>query len=97
MTGQLILEILIYGLALWLIARNPANPRLRYIGRGIIAFGLKPYSRRTDYARNGLDSIEKAALDWFRTYVPERTLYNWQNASAKLVAQDLREQVTAGE
>jgi len=93
MTGQLILEILIYGLALWLglylIARNPANPRLRYIGRGIIAFGLKPYSRRTDYTGNG--------LDWFRTYVPERTLYNWKNAAAKLVAQDLREQITAGD
>ena len=30
-------------------------------------------------------------LDWFRTQVPQRTLYNWQNAAAALVARDLRE------
>jgi hypothetical protein len=51
--------------------------------------GLKPYSRRVEY--NGLDPTEQEALDWFRTYVPERTLHNWQNAAARLVAQDLRE------
>jgi hypothetical protein len=51
--------------------------------------GLKPYSRRADY--DGLDPAAQAALDWFRTYVPERTLYNWQNAAAELVAGDLRE------
>ena len=51
--------------------------------------GLKPYSRRTEH--DGLDPAAEEALDWFRTYVPERTLYNWQNAAAKLVAQDLRE------
>jgi hypothetical protein len=52
--------------------------------------GLKPYSRRSAYD-NGLDPIEQAALDWFQAYVPERTLHNWQNAAARLVAQDLRE------
>jgi hypothetical protein len=52
--------------------------------------GLKPYSRRSDH--DGLDSTAQAALDWFTLYVPERTLHNWQNAAAKLVAQDLREQ-----
>ncbi|RME43013.1 MAG: hypothetical protein D6791_16460 [Chloroflexi bacterium] len=51
--------------------------------------GLKPYSRRAQH--DGLDPASREALDWFRTYVPERTLYNWQNAAAKLVAQDLRE------
>lgn len=56
--------------------------------------GLKPYSRRADYGDNGLDPAEQEALDWFRTYVPERTLYNWQNAAAKLVAQDIRERET---
>ena len=52
--------------------------------------GLKPYSRRADY--NHLNPAEKEALDWFRSQVPERTLYNWQNAAASLVAQDIREQ-----
>jgi hypothetical protein len=55
--------------------------------------GLKPYSRRADYLDNGLAETEQEALDWLRTYVPERTLYNWQTAAAKLVAQDLRERV----
>ena len=53
--------------------------------------GLKPYSRRTEY--DDLDPTAQEALDWFRTYIPERTLYNWQNAAAKLVAQDLRERM----
>ncbi len=56
--------------------------------------GLKPYSRR-EYAGN--DEVETAVqptLDWFRSQVPQRTLYNWQNAAAKLVAQDLRERAT---
>jgi hypothetical protein len=51
--------------------------------------GLKPYSRRAEH--DGLDPPAQEALEWFRTYVPERTLYNWQNAAARLVAQDLRE------
>ena len=53
--------------------------------------GLKPYSRRAEH--NGLDSSAQEALDWFRTYIPERTLYNWQNSAAKLIAQHLREQM----
>jgi hypothetical protein len=51
--------------------------------------GLKPYSRRTRH--DGLEPVQQEALDWFRSQVPERTLYNWQNAAAELVAQDLRE------
>jgi hypothetical protein len=50
--------------------------------------GLKPYSRRTDNGHH--DPAARAALEWFRTSVPERTLYNWQTAAARLVAQDLR-------
>lgn len=50
--------------------------------------GLKPYSRRATH--NDLDPTARAALEWLRTSVPERTLYNWQNAAARLVAQDLR-------
>ena len=50
--------------------------------------GLKPYTRRADYA--SLDEISRLALDWFQTAVPERTLHNWQNTAAKLVAEDIR-------
>ncbi len=51
--------------------------------------GLKPYSRRA--VHDGLDTVAREALEWLRTYVPERTLHNWQNTAAELVAQDLRE------
>jgi hypothetical protein len=51
--------------------------------------GLRPYSRRSQYI--SLDQETKAILNWFRTNVPERTLYNWQNAAAALIANDLRE------
>ena len=50
--------------------------------------GLKPYARRADYA--SLDETARAALEWFQTSVPERTLHNWQNAAAKLIAEDIR-------
>ncbi len=51
--------------------------------------GLKPYSRRYDY--HDLDTPARAALDWLQTSVPERTLYNWQNKAAELIARELRE------
>lgn len=51
--------------------------------------GLKPHSLRAEY--DALEADAQAALIWFRAYVPERTLHNWQNAAAKLIAQDLRE------
>ena len=35
----------------------------------------------------------RKVVEWFRANVPERTLYNWQNAAARLVAQDLRDQM----
>lgn len=50
--------------------------------------GLKPYSTRANH--NGLDPAARQALEWLRADVPERTLHNWQNAAARLVAQDLR-------
>lgn len=52
--------------------------------------GLKPYSRRTD--KESLDEISRQALEWFQTSVPERTLHNWQNTAARLVANELRNQ-----
>ncbi|WP_282937912.1 hypothetical protein [Paenibacillus sp. RC67] len=51
--------------------------------------GIKPYSLR--YSPDKLDPSSLEALEWFRTYVPERTYYNWQNAGAKLVATMLKE------
>jgi hypothetical protein len=50
--------------------------------------GLKPYSRRNDHQQ--LDPAAQAALEWFQRTVPERTLHNWQNAGARLVAEQLR-------
>lgn len=54
--------------------------------------GLKPYSRR--FFNDELDPAEAEALDWFRTYVPERTLYNWQNSAAELIAQNIRDKLS---
>lgn len=51
--------------------------------------GLKPYSLRA--IRDDLDPAAAEALDWFQSQVPERTLYNWQSAAARLIAQDIRE------
>lgn len=50
--------------------------------------GLKPYSQRTQHIPT--DPVTRKALEWFRVHVPERTLYNWQNAATRLIAQDLR-------
>jgi hypothetical protein len=50
--------------------------------------GLKPYTRRADY--DSLDDASRAALEWFQASVPERTLHNWQNTAAKLIAEDIR-------
>ncbi len=51
--------------------------------------GLRPYSRRAEHP--DLKPQMAEALEWFRVYIPERTMYNWQKAGAKLIAQDLRE------
>lgn len=50
--------------------------------------GVRPYSNRARTYHK--DPAARAALKWFRDFVPERTLYNWQTAAARLVAQDLR-------
>lgn len=51
--------------------------------------GLKPYSRRIQHTE--LDGASEQVLEWFRMQVPQRTLYNWQNEAARLVARDLHE------
>lgn len=53
--------------------------------------GLKPYRRYP--ADEDLDDTTRTALAWFQAQVPERTLYNWQNKAAQLIARDLREQL----
>ncbi|TDC48260.1 hypothetical protein E1212_21845 [Jiangella ureilytica] len=53
--------------------------------------GIRPYRRQPDLS--GLDDVSRRAFDWLRRYVPERTLYNWQNAAARVVALDLRARV----
>jgi hypothetical protein len=52
--------------------------------------GMRPYSRRAVHSFDEPSHWE--VLEWFRTYVPERTLYNWQSAAAGLIAAHLREQ-----
>jgi hypothetical protein len=51
--------------------------------------GLRPYSRRA--RMEDLEPEQRRALNWFRSQVPERTLYNWQATAAGLVARDLLE------
>jgi hypothetical protein len=53
--------------------------------------GLRPYSRRAEHDRS--NPVIRAALDWFQVQVPERTLHNWQNEGAHLIAQDLKEKM----
>jgi hypothetical protein len=55
--------------------------------------GIKPFSRQLFSDSNGRDSELRTVLAWFQADVPQRTFYNWQNAAAKLVAQDLRERL----
>ncbi|GAB4584483.1 hypothetical protein [Nocardia sp. IFM 10818] len=50
--------------------------------------GIRPYSVRTK--RTDLDPVSRRALAWFVDQVPERTLHNWQNSAAKLIAAQLR-------
>lgn len=54
--------------------------------------GLKPYTRRTDLASQ--DESTRVVLEWFQTSVPERTLHNWQNTAAKLIAEDIKRSLT---
>ena len=56
--------------------------------------GLRPYSARARHESLSPDAA--AALKWFRAGVPERTLHNWQNQAAELIATDLRTRAGAG-
>jgi hypothetical protein len=49
--------------------------------------GLRPYQRRSQ--PDGLDRDARRAIDWFRRYVPRRSLLRWQTEAANLVAAQL--------
>lgn len=52
--------------------------------------GVRAYAQGATAA--GLDPVSRQAWQWLVTEVPQRSLHNWQNAAAKLVAADLRAQ-----
>jgi hypothetical protein len=54
--------------------------------------GVRPYRRRE--RDDALEPAARQALAWFDAQVPQRTLHNWQNAAARLVAQELRHTLT---
>ena len=49
--------------------------------------GLRPYSRANNH---DLSAVDRQALAWFDLAVPQRTMYNWQNNAARLIADNLR-------
>jgi hypothetical protein len=53
--------------------------------------GVRAYAQNATAA--GLDPVARQAWQWFVTDVPQRSLHNWQNAAARLIAADLRGRV----
>ncbi|ORA11181.1 hypothetical protein [Mycobacterium arosiense] len=53
--------------------------------------GVRAYAQNA--TASGLDPIARQAWQWFVTEVPQRSLHNWQNAAARLIAADLRGRV----
>ncbi|OBK11523.1 hypothetical protein [Mycobacterium asiaticum] len=54
--------------------------------------GVRAYAQNATAA--GLDPTARQAWQWLVTEVPQRSLHNWQNAAARLIAADLRGRVT---
>ncbi|BBY31421.1 hypothetical protein GCM10023114_35270 [Mycolicibacterium sediminis] len=50
--------------------------------------GVRAYAQNATAA--GLDPTARQAWQWFVTEVPQRSLHNWQNAAARVIAADLR-------
>jgi hypothetical protein len=50
--------------------------------------GVRAYAQNATAA--GLDPVARQAWQWLVTEVPQRSLHNWQNAAARLIAVDLR-------
>ena len=55
--------------------------------------GVRAYAQNATAA--GLDPVGRQAWQWLVTEVPQRSLHNWQNAAARLIAAELREPVIA--
>ncbi|EUA65176.1 hypothetical protein I542_5356 [Mycobacteroides abscessus 1948] len=55
--------------------------------------GVRAYAQGATAA--GLDPVSRQAWQWLVTEVPQRSLHNWQNAAAKLIAADLRAQIAS--
>jgi hypothetical protein len=53
--------------------------------------GVRAYAQNA--TASGLDPIARQAWQWLVTEVPQRSLHNWQNAAAGLIAADLRGRV----
>jgi hypothetical protein len=54
--------------------------------------GVRAYAQNATAA--GLDPTARQAWQWLVTEVPQRSLHNWQNAAARLIAADLRGRVS---
>jgi hypothetical protein len=57
--------------------------------------GVRAYAQNATAA--GLDPVARQAWQWFVTEVPQRSLHNWQNAAARLIAADLRGDLVAAQ
>jgi hypothetical protein len=57
--------------------------------------GVRAYAQNATAA--GLDPVARQAWQWFVTEVPQRSLHNWQNAAARLIAADLRDNLVAAQ
>ena len=53
--------------------------------------GVRAYAQNATAA--GLDPTARRAWQWLVTEVPQRSLHNWQNAAARVIAADLRGRV----
>ncbi|WP_421844592.1 hypothetical protein [Mycobacterium sp.] len=54
--------------------------------------GVRAYAQNA--TASGLDPTARRAWQWLVTEVPQRSLHNWQNAAARLIAADLRGRVS---
>jgi hypothetical protein len=53
--------------------------------------GVRAYAQNA--TASGLDPTARQAWQWFVTEVPQRSLHNWQNSAARLIAAHLRARV----
>jgi len=56
--------------------------------------GVRAYAQTA--TATGLDPVARKAWQWMVTEVPQRSLHNWQNAAARLIAAELRDRSAIG-